>query len=85
MQAEQLGSGTRKVPESFPCALSGVSESRSVLPSLCVLSALESEGYSSCCCHHGLAFRCPGEFEIFYWGKIHHRLVHEGLGALNLA
>lgn len=37
MQAEQLGSGTRKVPESFPCALSGVSKSRSVLPSLCVL------------------------------------------------
>lgn len=39
--------------------------------------ALRSEGCSSCCCHHGLAFRCPGEFEIFYWGKIHQRLLLE--------
>lgn len=45
---------------------------------------LGSEGCSSCCCHHGLAFSCPGEFEIFYGGKLHRGLLHEGLGALNL-
>lgn len=58
---------------------SGVSKSRSVLHFvLCgseVCSAL-----SSCCCHHGLAFRCPGEFEIFYWGRIHQgQLLEFGL------
>lgn len=48
------------------------------------LMGLRSEGCSSCCCHYGLTFRCPREFEIFYQEKMHCGPLLEGLWALNL-
>lgn len=55
----------------FPLPSGEVQNAKQELCFTLCLVALGSEGCSSCCCHHALAFRCPGEFEIFYWGKIH--------------